>query len=136
MEESILSRQFIAKHWYAGVYEQFENHTNDVDFLLKVLREQTDGTPQNILEVACGGGRISVPLAQAGHTVVGFDADEHMLLRCYGRMRGIPNIACPADICLWTMINIPICPQKRLSMGWVNTVILLVLTNWEHQAEQ
>jgi len=89
-----LNRQFIAKHWYASVYEQFENHTNDIEFLLKVLRTQTDGSPQKILEVACGGGRISVPLAQAGHNVTGFDADHHMLLRCYRRMRDIPNIKC------------------------------------------
>jgi len=89
-----LNRQFIAKHWYASVYAQFETQTNDVEFLLKVLREQTDGTPQNILEAACGGGRISVPLAQAGHRVTGFDADEHMLLRCYRRMKDIANIIC------------------------------------------
>ena len=89
-----MNKQFIAKHWYASVYEQFENHTYDVEFLLKVLYEQTGGTPQNILEAACGGGRISVPLAQAGHNVTGFDADEHMLLRCYRRMRDISNITC------------------------------------------
>ena len=89
-----MNKQFIAKHWYAGSYEQFENQTNDVEFLLKVLREQTDGTSQNILEAACGGGRISVPLAQAGHKVTGFDADEFMLLRCYRRMKDVPNITC------------------------------------------
>ena len=89
-----MNRDFIAKHWYADVYEQFENHTNDVEFFLKVLREQTNSTPQNILEAACGGGRISVPLAQAGHKVTGFDADEFMLLRCYNKMKDIKNIAC------------------------------------------
>ena len=89
-----MNRQFIAKHWYASVYEQFENHTNDIEFLLKVLKAQTGGQAQNILEAACGGGRISIPLAQAGHNVTGFDADEFMLMRCYKRMRGIPNITC------------------------------------------
>lgn len=88
-----MDRKFIAKHWYADVYEQFENQTNDVDFLLKVLNENTN-TPQNILEVACGGGRICVPLAQAGHMVTGIDVDEHMLLRCYRRMKGLDNIRC------------------------------------------
>ena len=89
-----MDRSFIAKHWYASVYEQFENQTTDVDFLLGILRERTDGAPQKILEAACGGGRISIPLAQAGYMVVGFDADEYMLLRCYSRSLGIPNIAC------------------------------------------
>lgn len=94
MEEVILNREFIAKHWYANSYEQFENQTNDVEFMLKVLSEQTDGTPQNILEVACGGGRISIPLAQAGHNLTGFDADEFMLLHCYRKMKDIQNITC------------------------------------------
>lgn len=88
-----MDRNFIARHWYADVYEQFENQTDDVEFLLNVLRENTE-TPQNILEVACGGGRICIPLAQAGHKVTGFDADEHMLLRCYRRMKGLGNIRC------------------------------------------
>jgi 2-polyprenyl-3-methyl-5-hydroxy-6-metoxy-1,4-benzoquinol methylase len=86
-----LNNQFIAKHWYAGVYEQFENQTNDVDFLLNVLKEHTSGE-LNILEVCCGGGRICVPLAQAGYKVTGFDADEYMLMRCYKCMQGLPNL--------------------------------------------
>jgi SAM-dependent methyltransferase len=32
-----------------------------------------------VLELACGAGRVCVPLAQAGHHVVGFDASPHML---------------------------------------------------------
>jgi len=86
-----LNRDFIAKHWYASIYEQFENQVNDVDFLLNILRRETEG-PQRILEVACGGGRICVPLAKAGHCVTGFDADVHMLLRCQARMKGLPNL--------------------------------------------
>lgn len=89
-----MNRDFIARHWYADIYEQFENQQYDVDFLLQVINEQTGGTPQRILEVACGGGRISIPLAQAGHHVTGFDADTYMLLRCYRRMQGLPNIRC------------------------------------------
>ncbi len=89
-----MNRDFIAKHWYAYIYEQLENQTDDVEFLLNVLQKYTDGSPQKILEVACGGGRICIPLAQAGHIVTGFDADEHMLLRCYRRMKGMSNITC------------------------------------------
>ncbi len=89
-----MDRDFIAKHWYASVYEQFENETHDVEFLLDALLENAGGAKLNILEVACGGGRICVPLAKAGHTVTGFDADEFMLLRCYRRMKGLPNLRC------------------------------------------
>jgi SAM-dependent methyltransferase len=89
-----LNRDFIFGHWYADAYEQFENQANDVEYLLGHLREYTDGSPQNILEVACGGGRIAVPLAEAGHNVTGFDADGHMLLRCLNRMRELSNLRC------------------------------------------
>lgn len=89
-----MNRDFIMRHWYASVYEQFENKTNDVEFLLSVLNEQCGGKPQRILEMACGGGRIAVPLAQAGHDVTGFDRDPYMLERCYIRMKGMPNIRC------------------------------------------
>jgi len=93
-EENILNRKFIAKHWYADAYEKFENHTDDIEFFLKILREQTGSKPQKILEAACGGGRICIPLAQAGHNVTGFDADEFRLLHCYSKMKNIPNIIC------------------------------------------
>jgi SAM-dependent methyltransferase len=96
VEDIVLNREFITKHWYASVYERFENQTDDVEFLLEVLKVQHGDTSQNILEVACGGGRICVPLAQAGHKVTGFDADEYMLLRCYRRMQGLANIRCYA----------------------------------------
>jgi SAM-dependent methyltransferase len=88
-----LNKDFIARHWYADVYEQLVQDLYEVDFLLNVLREQTDGTPLNILEAACGGGRICVPLAEAGHNVTGFDIDEHMLLKCVKRLKGLPNLS-------------------------------------------
>lgn len=89
-----MNKNFIVKHWYASVYEQFENQTDDVDFLLDVLARQINGTDQNILEVACGGGRISIPLAKSGYNVTGFDSDEYMLLRCCGRMKDMNNFRC------------------------------------------
>lgn len=88
-----MDRNFIVKHWYASVYEQLENQTCDVKFLLQVLSE-AQNTNQVILEVCCGGGRICIPIAQAGYRVVGFDIDEHMLLRCYGQMKNLSKISC------------------------------------------
>ena len=86
-----MNREFIARHWYAYIYERQEDYTQDVELLLRVLDEQS-GASLNILEVACGGGRIAVPLARAGHRVTGFDADEHMLMRCYVRADDLGNL--------------------------------------------
>lgn len=89
-----LNREFIARHWYASIYEQLENDTNDVAFFLSLIAKQTGGAPQRILEAACGGGRILEPLARAGHDVTGFDADEHMLINCCRRIKGLTNARC------------------------------------------
>lgn len=89
-----MNKAFIGKYWYAYIYEQLEKQTNDVEFLIKVIEQELNGEKQNILEVACGGGRISVPLAKAGHMVTGFDADEYMLLRCYMQSQHLPNLTC------------------------------------------
>ncbi len=35
-----------------------------------------------VLEVGCGTGRILVPIARAGTTIVGLDSSKHMLERC------------------------------------------------------
>jgi len=50
--------------------------------------------PLKILEVACGSGRISIPLAQAGHSVTGFDIDDFMLERIPGKAAGLTNLNC------------------------------------------
>jgi len=70
-----LDIQQIKKHWNAYIYNQQENQTDDVEFILSIIGTE----PKNILEVCCGGGRILVPLAMAGHHVNGFDIDEEMM---------------------------------------------------------
>jgi SAM-dependent methyltransferase len=70
------------------MYDQEETETNDVDFLLSVV----GNAPKRILEACCGSGRILVPLAKAGHTVFGFDADEFMLAKIQRKAAGLANI--------------------------------------------
>ena len=50
---------------------------DDIDAYL-ALASATDGP---ILELACGTGRVCIPLAAAGHRVTGIDRDHHMLDR-------------------------------------------------------
>ena len=79
---------FYRKHWYADIYEQQENQTNDVKYILSTI----GAAPKRVLEIACGGGRILEPLARAGHNVTGFDTDEAMLEKCRKRIRERPEI--------------------------------------------
>jgi len=85
----MLDIEGIRQRWYASIYDQQENHTDDVEFLLNAIGNE----PKRILEVCCGTGRILVPLAQAGHDVVGFDVNEAMLGRIAAKAAGMKNIA-------------------------------------------
>lgn len=77
-------------HWYAYIYDQQETQTDDVQCLLRMIG---DG-PRRVLEVACGTGRICVPLARAGHDVEGFDLDEAALARAQAKAEALPNLRC------------------------------------------
>lgn len=83
-----MNREFFLRHWYAGIYEQQVIQANEVDFILSIV----GNTQKNILEVACGGGRISVPLAKSGHKVTGFDFDEFMLEKALLKGKGLSNL--------------------------------------------
>jgi SAM-dependent methyltransferase len=56
---------------------------DDVEFYLALAGRRV----QTILELGCGSGRLAVPLAAAGHTVVGVDNDAHMLRRAEAAWR-------------------------------------------------
>ena len=84
----MLKEEKIIADWSADMYEIDETETYDVEFLLACL-----GTaPKRILEIACGSGRILVPLAKAGHQADGLDLDEAMLAKISAKAEGLDNI--------------------------------------------
>ena len=84
----MINEEKIIAEWSADMYEIDETETADVEFLLACLGK----TPKRILEIACGSGRILVPLAQAGHTAVGLDMDESMLRKIPAKAKGMDNV--------------------------------------------
>ena len=78
----------IIDHWFADLYDQEETDTVDVALLLELLGL----APLNVLDPCCGTGRILLPLAQAGHTATGFDAEEAMLNRLSAKAQGVPRL--------------------------------------------
>lgn len=76
------------RSWYAEIYEKDENQTDDVNLLLALLGNQ----PKKVLEIACGGGRILVPIAGAGHEAMGFDMDEDRLAFIPSKAKGLSNL--------------------------------------------
>ena len=71
-----MNQNDLMQYCYACIYDQ-QVIQDDVEHIISMA----GNSPLNILEVACGSGRISIPLAQKGHVVTGFDVDEAMLAR-------------------------------------------------------
>ena len=84
---------------FAIAYDQSVRHTDDVRLIQKLI-EHTYGAKQlAILEGLCGTGRVVIPLAHAGHTVSGVDANQAMLERAREKVRALP-IEMQKRICL------------------------------------
>lgn len=62
--------------YYDAEYARHRELKKDVPMLLRHIPRRP---PQTILELAAGTGRVAIPLAKAGHTVVGVDYAADML---------------------------------------------------------
>ena len=63
---------------YAEYYDLDHDTQIDIEFYLQYARRC--GSP--VLELACGTGRVLIPLAEAGFEMYGIDLSENMLARC------------------------------------------------------
>lgn len=60
------------------LYDKENNlYTEDIPFLQKYA-SKAKGT---ILDIACGTGRATIPLAKSGHKIVGVDSQKGMLIK-------------------------------------------------------
>lgn len=70
---------------FADVYDELYQGVSDVEattrFLDELARAATGGVPGRILELAAGTGRLTIPLAEAGHDVTALDISPEMLDR-------------------------------------------------------
>lgn len=68
-------------------YDQIETGSDDVNRIRQLIG---DRGPLRILEPFCGTGRILIPLAQDGHTLVGMDISGGMLVRAEDKIAELP----------------------------------------------
>jgi SAM-dependent methyltransferase len=70
----------------APLYDAF-GFDGDLPFYLELARAQG----RRVLEVACGSGRVLVPLVRAGFEVVGIDVSPHMLALAQAKLDAAPH---------------------------------------------
>jgi SAM-dependent methyltransferase len=73
----------------AELYDLVPQYTGrqDVGFYVDLCRSAGG----RVLELGCGTGRVLIPAARAGATIVGLDASKHMLARCKARLAVEPE---------------------------------------------
>lgn len=72
--------------WTAEIYDYQVKGAADIDFWIE-LSQRSDGP---VLELACGTGRVLLPLARAGVTVTGLDVSPNMLAVGRGKLEQEP----------------------------------------------
>ncbi len=67
----------VGKLIYDGnIYDGLNTHIDDLPFYSHWLKKRKNG---NILELCCGTGRLTIPLAQEGYNITGVDNSTSML---------------------------------------------------------
>lgn len=64
---------------------------DDIDFYLDLARE-ADAAGHPVLELACGTGRVAIPIAREGIRVVGLDSSAAMLGRAREKSAGMSTV--------------------------------------------
>jgi SAM-dependent methyltransferase len=72
----------------AEIYDQVETCADDVALIRRLIGGRG---PLRILEPFCGTGRILIPLALDGHTLVGLDQSKGMLDRARTKIAQLPE---------------------------------------------
>lgn len=75
--------------WVAELYDTYVTTTLDIPFYLS----QTAGVTGEMLELMCGTGRVSIPLAEAGARLTCVDASAGMLVRLREKLARRPAAA-------------------------------------------
>ena len=71
-----------------GIAELYDLFPFDTDLpLYRDLAQEAEGP---VLELACGTGRVAIPLAEAGVEVTGIDSSQHMLAIARRKLRALP----------------------------------------------
>jgi SAM-dependent methyltransferase len=93
-EEDVVERGNREHYDDAALYDfEYRRRRQDVSFYRRLAAEVCGGSGGEILELACGTGRLTTALVRDGHRVVGLDLSEAMLRRARTRLDRLPRAA-------------------------------------------
>ncbi|HEX6386700.1 MAG TPA: class I SAM-dependent methyltransferase [Anaerolineae bacterium] len=98
---------------YAEYYDYEHHFLDDLEFYLGYARQC--GSP--ILELACGTGRLLIPLAKAGFQMVGLDFSPNMLLRCQRKVEE-NNLSNRVHLMMANMAHFDL-PRKDFALAYI-----------------
>jgi SAM-dependent methyltransferase len=76
---------------FGALYDAIPAYAERPDVGFYVGEVTRAGPGSTVLELGCGTGRITLPLARTGHTVVGVDASQSMLARAQENLAAEPE---------------------------------------------
>ena len=125
---------FVDQPWddadIASLYDAFP-FTDDLDLYAGLAGTQGG----RVLELGCGSGRILVPLARAGHHVVGVDTSPHMLaLACEKLATAGPEVAARARLVQGDLRYFELSERFDLAIVAVKTFAYLITRHDQQRA--
>jgi SAM-dependent methyltransferase len=75
---------------YAAIAQWYDHEHDTYEDDIALYADLASGAGPYLLEIGCGTGRVTLPLAQAGSRVTAVDSSAAMLARCRTRLAGAP----------------------------------------------
>src|SRR5690242_5009291 len=75
---------------FGAFYDAVPLYSTRGDVALYLDEAARAGEPGTVLEIGCGTGRLTLPLARAGHVVTGVDLSPAMLARARSKLAAEP----------------------------------------------
>lgn len=103
---------------------EYRRRRADVNFYKDLAGELIGGSGR-ILELACGSGRVTIPLARAGYQVVGLDLSGPMLARAAARLRRAGRTA-------RARVSLVRADMRRFALAEGFPLIIMAFNSFEH----
>lgn len=99
----------------AALYDyEYRRRRADVNFYRELARRVLGG-PGRILELGCGSGRATIPLARDGHTVTAIDQSAAMLAALRSRVATLPEVVgARVDVCAGDLRTFEVREKSRV----------------------